>query len=79
MEKCGKRGAGDGGFATARPAHEAVCLESASASAPLRTCSACAGDYEDPERTAGVFDEADDEERDETLHADVEEFPADDQ
>jgi hypothetical protein len=52
--------------------HAGVCL-------PLRACSACAGDYEDPERTAGVFDEANDEERDETLHADVEQFPADDQ
>jgi hypothetical protein len=28
---------------------------------PLRACSACAGDYEDPDRTAGGTDEEDDE------------------
>jgi len=46
--------------------------------APLRACSACAGDYEDPDRTAGMSDEAADEERDETLGTGAEEFPADD-
>jgi hypothetical protein len=49
----------------------------ARAPAPLRACSACAGDYEDPERTAGMFDEPDDEESDESLDPGAEELPAD--
>jgi hypothetical protein len=44
----------------------------------VRACSACAGDYEDPDHTAGVFDEADDEGSDGTLDTGGEEFPADD-
>lgn len=42
----------------------------------MRACSACAGDYEDPDRTAGRPDEGDDEldDAEETLE---EEFPAD--
>jgi hypothetical protein len=42
----------------------------------VRACSACAGDYEDPERTAEMFDEADEEEHGEALDAVTEEFPA---
>jgi len=46
----------------------------------LHACSACSGDYEDPERTAfhdAVRDEADDEESDATVRRSVdrEEFP----
>jgi hypothetical protein len=42
----------------------------------LRACSACAGDYEDPELTARAADDADDGERDEELRTAKEEFPA---
>jgi hypothetical protein len=42
----------------------------------LRACSACAGDYEDPDRTAWTAD-ADNEEGDDAPSAIVEEFPAD--
>ena len=39
---------------------------------PLRACSACAGDYEDPERTAGEAEvEADEGEQDDS----ADEFP----
>jgi hypothetical protein len=47
--------------------------------AGMRACSACAGDYEDPDRTAWTPDDADDEddeEREEAPAADGEEFPA---
>jgi hypothetical protein len=33
-----------------------------SAGPPLSACSACAGDYEDPDRTAGRLHEAEDDE-----------------
>ena len=59
-------------------AREAVCLENARASSPLRACSACAGDYEDPDLAAGMFDEAGSEESDESLDTGADEFPADD-
>jgi hypothetical protein len=40
-------------------------------------CSACAGDYEDPDRTAWTPDEGEDEERDDGAPgATEEEFPA---
>jgi len=52
--------------------------------APIRACSACAGDYEDPDRTAGNMDPAEDDEADEAQDAaeprsdkSGSEFPAD--
>jgi hypothetical protein len=42
----------------------------------MRACSACAGDYEDPERTAWTPDDPEDEERDGTPRVNTEEFPA---
>ncbi len=78
MEKCGKRAGRNEGTALEPPRREAVCLENAPALAPLRACSACAGDYEDPDRTAGMFEEAGWEESDESLDRGKEEFPADD-
>jgi hypothetical protein len=42
----------------------------------MRACSACAGDYEDPDRTAWTPDDAEDEERDGTPRATTEKFPA---
>jgi hypothetical protein len=44
--------------------------------AGMRACSACAGDYEDPDRTAWTPDDAEDGEREEAPAADGEEFPA---
>jgi hypothetical protein len=34
-----------------------ICRELGGWQSPLRACSACAGDYEDPDRTAWVPDE----------------------
>jgi len=42
----------------------------------MRACSACAGDYEDADRTAWTPDDAEDEERDGGPRATTEEFPA---
>jgi len=42
----------------------------------MRACSACAGDYEDPDRTAWTPDEPDDEGRDDAPGTTTEEFPA---
>jgi hypothetical protein len=44
----------------------------------MRACSACAGDYEDPDRTAWTPDDAEDEEREGARHSTKEEFTADD-
>lgn len=38
------------------------------APAPVRACSACAGDYEDPDRTAGNMDPSEEDEADEAQH-----------
>jgi hypothetical protein len=42
----------------------------------MRACSACAGDYEDPDRTVWTPDDAEDEDRDDAPRATTEEFPA---
>jgi hypothetical protein len=44
----------------------------------LHACSACAGDYEDPDRTAWTANEADGDEREDAPEATGEEFPAKD-
>jgi hypothetical protein len=44
----------------------------------MRACSACAGDYENPERSAWSPNDPDDEEREEERQALKEEFPAED-
>jgi hypothetical protein len=44
----------------------------------MRACSACAGDYEDPDRTAWTLDDREDEEREGARRARTEEFPAED-
>jgi hypothetical protein len=49
---------------------------SGSGAKELRACSACAGDYEDPDRTAWRPDDPDDEGRDDAPGATTEEFPA---
>lgn len=78
MEKCGKRDGRNGGFAPEPRNARADGRGNEREAAPLRACSACAGDYEDPDRTAGMFDETESEERDKTLEPGAEEFPADD-
>ena len=47
--------------------------------AGLRACSACAGDYEDPERTAWTPDEDGGEDREEELGIPGEQFPAEEE
>ncbi len=42
----------------------------------LSACSACAGDYEDPDRTAWSPDDGEVEERESAPRASAEEFPA---
>jgi hypothetical protein len=45
----------------------------------MRACSACAGDYQDPDRTAWTADEtdeADKAEQDDELDSETERFPA---
>ena len=42
----------------------------------MRACSACAGDYEDPDRTAWAPDDEEDEERDGPGSGGTKEFPA---
>ena len=42
----------------------------------MRACSACAGDYEDPDRTAWTADEANEPEWDDELNSEMEEFHA---
>ena len=41
----------------------------------LRACSACAGDYEDPDRTAWTAEETDGHEREDEGQSREEEFP----
>ena len=48
----------------------------AGAIAAVRACSACAGDYEDPDRTAWIPDDADASECEDALGPAAEEFPA---
>ena len=42
----------------------------------LGACSACAGDYEDPDRTVWTPDDGEDGERESAPRASTEEFPA---
>jgi hypothetical protein len=42
----------------------------------MRACSACAGEYEDPDRTAWTPDDAEDEEHESAPRVDEEEFPS---
>jgi len=53
--------------------------EHGGAAAGQRACSACAGEYEDPERTAWAPDESGGEEREDEADQLAEEFPAEEQ
>jgi hypothetical protein len=77
VEKCEKRR--EQGRGTADPNElrgEVYSINGAGATREMRACSACAGDYEDPDRTAWTPDDAEEEERDGARRATTEEFPA---
>jgi hypothetical protein len=79
VENCGnvwRQGEGISG-AWARRARPYLS-EGAGEMPAVRACSACAGDYEDPERTAWSPDDSDSEERAEGRQPPNEEFPAED-
>ena len=57
---------------------EVYPINGAAATVEIRACSACAGDYEDPDRTAWAPDGEEEEERNDALVAAPEEFPAED-
>ncbi len=80
MNECGKlrrqAGAAAAPWAASGAAQGA---EHGGAMAGLRACSACAGDYEDPERTAWAPDEDGGEDREEELGIPGEQFPAEEQ
>ena len=77
MEKCEKRFGWKSKQAGAGPAAALSGEARAEYHAPaLSMCSACAGDYEDPDRTAWTPDEAEGDGRDGALPATEEEFPA---
>jgi len=77
VEKCGKVWRHEHGSAAERLARDPVYSICAAIRAnEMRACSACAGDYEDPERTAWTPDDAEDPEFDGARSATAEEFPA---
>lgn len=78
VEKCGKRDGREGAFAPGPRLARADNPRGGREWTAVRTCSACAGDYEDPDRTAGMMDEAESEESDEAFGTGSEEFPAED-
>ena len=77
MEKCGKlRQPGTEVTAPARSGGEARATDSGGAIAAVRACSACAGDYEDPDRTAWTPDDADASECEDALDPSAGKLPA---
>lgn len=77
MEKCGKVWRQESGPAARHEMLAGAYSGTGEGGAKeLRACSACAGDYEDPDRTAWTPDDVEDEERDDAPGATTEEFPA---
>ncbi len=77
MEMCGKVWRRRQESAAERKAQDTVySIPGALGASEMRACSACAGDYEDPERTAWAPDDAEDPEFDGAPCATAEEFPA---
>ena len=65
------------GSAAERNARDTVySIPGAIGASEMRACSACAGDYEDPERTAWTPDDVEDPEVGDAPAATAEEFPA---
>lgn len=77
MEKCGKLWRSDGRTPDRREAQGGAYLKNGVRdTTEMRACSACAGDYEDPDRTAWPADDAEEEGHDAAWRATKEEFPA---
>jgi hypothetical protein len=79
VENCGKLGQQIVVVAAGRRANPGFCQANGDVEiALLRACSACAGDYEDPERTAWAVDDEAGEPRDEE-DAKVDKFSAEEE
>jgi len=79
VEKCEKRREQDCGAADRNePQREVYSINGAGATSEMRACSACAGDYEDPDHTAWTPDEGEEQERDGAPCTTAEELPAED-
>jgi len=77
VEKCEKRLEQDRGAADRYELQREVCsINGAGAAREMRACSACAGNYEDPDRTAWTPDDGEEQERDGAPCTAAEEFPA---
>ena len=78
MEKCGKGGQHAVALsATARAGRDLFRKAGGrTGMSALRACSACAGDYEDPDRAVGPTSEEVDDSREDAEDANVDEFPA---
>jgi len=77
VEKCEKRWQSNQRTAARYEAQDtAYSIPGATWAGEMRACSACAGDYEDPDRTAWSPDDAEDPEFDGAPRATAEEFPA---
>lgn len=77
MDICGKlRLRGRESFVPMRATGEPHPTERGGAIAAVRACSACAGDYEDPDRTAWTPDDADASECADAVDPPVDELPA---
>jgi hypothetical protein len=70
-----KRTEGGRGAARQMVREETALREKLDDSFVIRACSACAGDYEDPERTAWTTIETDELERGDLLDSETKEFP----
>ena len=76
MEKCEKRREQGRAADPSELRRKVYSINGAGATREMRACSACAGDYEDPDRTAWTPDDAEEEERAGARRGGTEEFPA---
>jgi hypothetical protein len=77
VEKCEKRRERDCAAAGRSALHREVYLmNGAAATGKMHACSACSGDYEDPDRTAWPPSDGEEEESDGDTPTTTEEFPA---
>ena len=77
MEKCGKVWRQEHQTAIRREGQNgAYSISGAGGAREMRTCSACAGDYEDPDRTAWMPDDTEELDFEDAPRAMTEEFPA---
>jgi len=79
VEKCAKLWRSDHKAVDERKEQGQVCsTDDAIGAIEMRACSACAGNYEDPDRTAWTPDDGEDDERASARRGSTEEFPAED-